>query len=332
MSKEQPATSDLDKHFTSTYSRISLSEWKPIVNIIRLHSKFIKELSQEQHKKAEEELQTKEEESSFTYEDFEEEEEKSEFELELEADFASTFAHEFKEEEEEEEDILPEESLTSEKLPPLISPIQIKTTFEGPYQNFLKLMITTYAKNARIRFEKHLLQEEIFKGNRISLVKNQITSQKLEKINFSDLNQIEEKLNQMTNDFHQKWQEFYSEAAQNFIEHCKKENILLTTYEKKEIHDEEPFSELTAKFIELNLTLPEYKSPLTFTQYLSMKIHLTLQSALSRQHLPHGNTEINEILKKFKPNFNKMSKQEKQLFNKQQDQVNEVIKSLVNLF
>lgn len=353
--KKQPVKIKLDPHFLSTYSRIALSEWKSLTTLIRLHSKYIKELSVQSHSTPHEaqaianedfnkssgnfdfKKENVDDHDEFNYEinDSEEEEEKTEFELGLEEDFAATFGSQFDNEfESSEQDSQFSFSTQSEPkeekiLPTLLTVKQIQTTLEGPYHQFIKIMLTAYAKVARLRYEKYINKENIYKDQRARLAADLIISETvINRITFAGLKQAQEKLDEFTLEFHEAWQQFYSDIIDHMVEKLKHDHFNFTEYEIKELHDEEPLTELLSRFIELNIKPPVHHMPINFIQYLSLKLHLTLNNSLSRQHLPHSDSDIQQILKKYKSDFNQISKNEKNLIQQQQKLVTEVLKTL----
>ena len=204
---------------------------------------------------------------------------------------------------------------TADELPNILSEKQIQTSLQGPYGAFLKEKMSAYAKIARLRLEMHLSKEELFKTRRIPIPEaEQIPAKKLEKINLSDLEEKQTALDQLTEEHDQEWRAFIESWTQKLIQYFSQAKLALTEREIKELNDDDIITEVLPRFIEVGLKLPKKDYPeISFSDYLYLKALLTTQSALSRQHLPHDDNEIQQRLKNFKPILSQMEKQEQEM-------------------
>lgn len=210
---------------------------------------------------------------------------------------------------------------TADELPNILAEKNIQTALKGPFGGFIKEKLTAYSRIARFRLEIHLSKEELFKNKRVTLPEAQsIPLKKLEKLNFSQLDQIQNDLGTLTEAHDQEWQEFLQQWLEKLIQFFAKTNVLLTEREIKELRDEDIVTELLPRFVEIGIKLPQKTYPsMSFTEYLNLKALLTTQSALSRQHLPHGESEIQQKLQNFQSEFTQMQNQEQQLLEDQKN-------------
>lgn len=211
---------------------------------------------------------------------------------------------------------------TAEAFPHILSEKQIATALQGPYGAHIRQKMAAYAKNARFRLELHLNKEEMFKNKRLVLPpEEQLSPKKLLKLSFNDLDKIQNELDSLTKEHDAQWRAFlqdWTKHLANFL--VTSGGVPLTEREHKELHDEDIATELLPRFIEVGLATPEPSYPqLNFSTYLYLKAMLAVQSALSRQHLPHGESEIDNILKKYKSEWATMENQERDGLEKQKE-------------
>jgi hypothetical protein len=208
---------------------------------------------------------------------------------------------------------------TADDLPNILAQKSITIALQGPFGSMIKEKMTAYAKLSRLRLELHLSKEELFKQKRLPVAEEEkIPAKKLEKLNPAQLDEIQNELDELTKLHEQEWQQFIQEWQDRLLAYLAKSKIVITDRETKELKDEDVSSELLPRFIEVGLKLPQKDyDNMSFTDYLYLKALLTVQSALSRQHLTHSDTEIQQKLQDFKPELDKMQKQENQLLEAQ---------------
>lgn len=209
---------------------------------------------------------------------------------------------------------------TAEEFPNVLSEKQINTALQGPFGALIKEKMSGYATIARFRLELHLNKEDMFKNKRAPLAeKEKIPEKKMSKINFSELDRMQKELDTKTIEHNQEWLDFIHEWTEALINYLIHANVKLTEREVQDLHTEDIATELLPRFRELGMTLPQKEYPsMSFADYLILKAELAVQSALSRRHLPHGHSEIQETLKNFKPHLTTMQNQEQQLLSLQQ--------------
>jgi hypothetical protein len=220
---------------------------------------------------------------------------------------------------------------TSEELPHIMAEKNINIAMQGPFGAMLKEKMAVYAAISRVRLEIHVSKEELFKTKRTTPEEQRIPEKKLEKLSFSLLDELQNQLDELTQQHDQEWQEFIQSWTDALLAFFTQSQLTLTEREVKELKDEDIATELLPRFIEVGLKPPKPSYPqMSCTDYLQLKAFLTIQSALSRQHLPHDDAQIQQKLLGFKSELAKMQKQEQELLAEQKNLSAEIL-SRINL-
>lgn len=220
--------------------------------------------------------------------------------------------------------------MTPSEAPHILSEKQIRSVLQGPFGVIVKQFMSAYAEISRYRLELHLSKEDLFKTKRATLsTEHQIPSQRLVNLTFAKLEESQLQLDDLTSTHEQEWQNFIQKWSDELIKFLIKGKAIITEREINELQTEELANDIIPRFIELSMKLPKSEYPsMSFTEYLQLKAHLAVQSALSRQHLPHTEADLQEVLKNFKSSFNSMQQQEKQLQTQQQQQIQRILSGL----
>ena len=216
-----------------------------------------------------------------------------------------------------------------DELPHIMAEKNIQTALQGPFGGLIKDKMAAYARLTRVRLEIHLSKEELFKNKRAKPEGEQIPEKKLEKLNFSLLDNIQHQLDELTEQHNEQWREFIQRWTEILIDFFAESKLLLTEREIRELQDEDVATDLLPRFIEVGLKLPQkdYKQ-MNCADYLYLKMLLTTQSALSRQHLPHDDAQIQQKLQGFKPQLAKMQKEEQKIFEEQKNQSSTILSAV----
>jgi len=215
-------------------------------------------------------------------------------------------------------------------LPHVISKREIEDAIEGPMQDFFKEKITAYAKISRIQLNLTMLEDEAFKDRRAKLTdEDKVPKNILENTSTFELAKIQHELDELTRTHEEQWQQHREQWNQLILEHLNEQGLALSEIEMKEFVDPEPISELLERYVALNIELPKTrKSEMNFANYLTLKANIAIQSALSRQHMPHASSDIQKALSKLKADFNNIAKAETELLNNQKSATAEIIASI----
>ncbi len=219
---------------------------------------------------------------------------------------------------------------TADETPNILAEKNIKVALQGPYGAMIQTKMAAYAKIARLRLEIHLSKEEIFKGKRATIPEEQqILLKKVEKLNFTELDEMQNQLDEAVDQHSAEWREFIDEWTNQLLEYLVKVQLAMTDREVNELQEEELCTDLLPRFHELSMKLPQKDYPkMTFSDYLYLKAMLITQSALSRQHLEHADTQIQKKLQGFQADLAKMQEQEQQLLQIQKEQTQLIISPL----
>ncbi len=220
---------------------------------------------------------------------------------------------------------------TADELPNIIPEKNIRVALQGPYGGMIQQKMAAYAKVARLRLEIHLSKEELFKINRAILPEDQkIPIKKMEKFDFTQLDNIQNQLDSAVLEHNLEWGEFIEEWTNQLLEYLVQSQLAMTDREVKDLHEEELASELLPRFLDLGMKLPQKDYPqMTFSDYLLLKAMLLVQSSLSRRHLEHTDVQIQKKLQGFQANLEQMREQERQLLKIHQDQTDLIVSPFI---
>ncbi len=213
-----------------------------------------------------------------------------------------------------------------DELPHIMAEKNIQTALQGPFGGLIKDKMAAYARLTQVRLEIHLSKEELFKNKRAKPEAERIPEKKLEKLNFSLLDNIQHQLDELSEQHNEQLREFIQRWTEILIDFFAESKLLLTEREITELQDEDVATDLLPRFIEVGLKLPQkdYKQ-MNCADYLYLKMLLTTQSALSRQHLPHDDAQIQQKLQGFKPQLAKMQKEEQKILEEQKNQSSTIL-------
>jgi len=214
--------------------------------------------------------------------------------------------------------------------PDVLSQHEIDDAFNGPMQQFFKHASTTYSAIARVRLHLTMAEDESFKDKRAKLDDaDKVPESILKGTSISDLNKIQDELDEIILNHGDYWEQCRKSWGDHLTKHIADVGVSLSDIEVKEFYDPEPISELFERFTTLNIELPKTrKADMDFAMYLTLKTDIAIQSALSRQHLPNAQSDIQKILKQLKSDFTAIQKQQQQILEEQQAEYNTLIANI----
>lgn len=210
----------------------------------------------------------------------------------------------------------------------ILTKAQIDETLISPFHTFLKPHINAAAMLYRFKFELAVQENEALKEQLPKLDEKQILpAGTLEKISVNQIEKMQTDLNTLLGQQNKQWNEGLLLWKETLVNALEKNGVSLSDLEYKELQNQETTSELLDRFVELNIDLPKTrKSEMTFHKYLTLKIDLSIQSALSRTQKPHAQSDIQKVLKKIKTPLEMIRKQEIQIAAQQKQAVEALIK------
>ncbi|MCB1827135.1 MAG: hypothetical protein KDH94_01835 [Coxiellaceae bacterium] len=212
-------------------------------------------------------------------------------------------------------------------LPNILSRREIEDALNGPLQAFFKLAITAYSTLARVQVNLNMLEDDTLKEKRAKLAdEDKVPDKILKNTSLADITKIRRALDELVTQQAELWQSSRQQWEHQLLQHLNEQGLSLSEIEVKEFTDPEPISELLDRFTALNIDLPKTsKDDMNFSKYLTLKADIAIQSALSRQHLPHEQSNIQKVLSKIKSDFNAINKQEVNMLAEQKAAINAAV-------
>jgi len=223
-----------------------------------------------------------------------------------------------------------QEETETESTPSALSQREIDDAFNGPLQQFFKQASTAYSAIARVRIHLNMREDEAFKDKRADIPEeDKVPENILEQTSISDLNKIQNQLDDLILTHGDYWEQCFEAWNNHMLQRLSDIGLTLSDIEIKEFYDPEPVSELRDRFISLNIPLPKMKkSGMNVSTYLTLKSDIAIQSALSRQHLPHQQADIQKFLKQLKTDFSNIQKQEEDISAEQKSEITQIIANI----
>ena len=215
---------------------------------------------------------------------------------------------------------------SSESTPELISEAQLDEITSGPYHPFLKNTYIAYAKLVYARQQYRMFSDDTFKEFAASH-KHKLTDKEMETLSNFNFTELQKDLTALFKDSHESWDMVIRQWQQAIIQPLMQHQ--LTEREIEEFTAFDPLNEILNRFNDLNLDTPKYKkNSMNFAEYLKLKTFLLLYSALSRQHIPHTQTDLTAAIKPLKSLFSQIQQQDKELNQQQASQYEAIIQPI----
>lgn len=215
---------------------------------------------------------------------------------------------------------------SSESTPELISEPQLDEITSGPYHTFLKNTYKAYAKLVYSRQQYRMFSDDTFKDFAATHT-NKLTDKEMDTLSNFNFSELQKELTALFKDCCEAWNTVIRQWQQAIIQPLMQHQ--LTEREIEEFIAFDPLSEILNRFNDLNLDTPKYKqNSMNFSEYLKLKTFLLLYSALSRQHIPHTQTDLTAAVKPLKSLFSQIQQQDKELNQQQAGQYETIIQPL----
>ncbi len=212
--------------------------------------------------------------------------------------------------------------------PTLLSDRQISDALNGPLEWFFRPHLTAHTKFAKLRYLLTVSQDDNFKENsRESL----ISETQLVKLTIGEIDKPQKELEALIKSHYEAHKAHFQNATSQLLMSLMAQSITLTDMEMEQFKANEPYSELTGRFLDLNIPMPKHKT-MDIGVYFHFKIYLAIHSSLSRQQLPHTTAEINPYIKKFKNELTEITKKHDQLFIQQKQALKELTDRIPQAF
>ncbi len=211
----------------------------------------------------------------------------------------------------------------------VLSERQIQDALQGPYSAFFLSQLKAFSIIARLTMVVKINKEDALKDNYTSLHPEfKIDPKKIENFQSTEVTHIREAFDELTNNQCQQWEGKLFFWQMSVTGALKINGVNISEMELDEFNAPEPLSELLARYDNVNITPPKVTYPLNFTDYFHLKAYLTVLSALSRQHLPHGEKEIEKHMKALKKPLKDIEKEQAELLKEQEAAVHDLLQPL----
>lgn len=212
------------------------------------------------------------------------------------------------------------------KTAPLLTDQQINDALNGPLQQFFISHLRAYAAITKVETALTIIKDDFFKENE-SAIENPlgIPDAFLEKMDFSALKELQNKLVTLTQENHKQWESEIQTWTASLLEALKKNNLTLSDIELQDFTINLPISELNDRFLNFKVPFPKLsKATFDFEQYFTLKTKLVIHSALSRSQLPNNDEAIEKISKTLHPILKSIRQAEKKLAEAQEKGLKEL--------
>lgn len=213
----------------------------------------------------------------------------------------------------------------------VLTDLQLNDIFNGPYQQFFIPHLKAYVNIAKIEAALTITKEDFFKETDQEVTTPfGFSADFIAEFEFSTLKEIHNKLVGLTEEHYKQWTAQYESWTETLSQELKKEKIHLSDLEQQEFKTNQPVSELSDRFININVDVPKLKKgDFNFHQYFTLKCTLAIHSSLSRSQLPNTREEIEKVLKHLYSPLKTIHQTEKKLAGAQEKALEELTKSLV---
>lgn len=213
----------------------------------------------------------------------------------------------------------------------VLTDLQLNDIFNGPYQQFFIPHLSAYVRIAKIEAALTITKEDFFKeADQQAATPYGFSTDFLANFEFAALKEIHNKLVGLTETHYKQWTAQYESWTETLSEELKKEKVNLSDLEQQEFRTNQPVSELSNRFVDINVDIPKLKKgDFNFHQYFTLKSTLAIHSALSRSQLPNSREDIEKTLKHLYSPLKMIHQTEKKLASAQGKVLEELTKSLV---
>lgn len=211
----------------------------------------------------------------------------------------------------------------------LLSAEQINEALNGPFGQFIQLIISAYSTINRLVSALNLVQDTLFKTKRINILDEIKLPAHLKNYPLAKITALEKNFNQQLTKYHQTLENQLQTWLGKLLQAITDITFPLSEIEQRELSAVETISSLLNQFIDFKIEPPiTHLDPITFCDYLILKAHLAIHNSLGRRQQPSTATDIMPIMKKLKPTFEAIAKEEKKIKKAQADTIQALIKPI----
>ena len=199
-------------------------------------------------------------------------------------------------------------SQTDEVNAKFISHKAIQTVISSPYQQWVKNILSSYAKLADYNLQRTTKKEKVIKESiekhqiKPSMISKQpLDASQLKKLSVNKLESMQKDLGTAIAQQHTDWNDFYQHWAAKIIDNLAECSISLDETECHNIKRYDHVTEVINQINESQLAIDkQLYNPTTFTDYLKLKTIIAIYNANLRQQQSTNIKLINKQMKKSK--------------------------------
>lgn len=213
----------------------------------------------------------------------------------------------------------------------LLNQQQLNDILHGPYAGFIKLILSGYASVIHVQQQK-IRQDEGPLKQSASEPSNLPTLNKnlLNNISHAELEKMISQLNMIAIELEQEWAEHAIQWGNNVTEGFTREKTGLNHSETEELLLAYPLSELIDRFTDIDIKIPDLKKQehYTFSTFYQLKAKLAAYNYLGREQQICTEEAIKYTVKPLKDIFNRIAREEKNLLDNTEKEINIIIKKI----
>lgn len=209
----------------------------------------------------------------------------------------------------------------------LLNARQIDDALCGPFGPLFKRHINARAQKTRTLTALSFLPDDAY--NKDDLPEDTslgLSVKTLQNIDESAAKGLGKALDHLLQEHEMQWEAHMNEWQDLLINQLTATELAVTENEVNEFYMHMPMSELNERYDQLKLPTGKIKTPpYSFKDYYTLKLILTIHSALSRMHLANADSDIQLVLKKLHGNLKDIAKAEEALHKMQTDDMTQTL-------
>jgi hypothetical protein len=216
-----------------------------------------------------------------------------------------------------------EDASDSQKI---FSSKQINEILNGPYGNFIRLVLSACASFNKLISGLNLVQDTLLKTKRVNISEKVKLPKHLKNYPLTKITSLEKRLHELFNQDYKVWEKQLETWKQDLLTAFKDISFPLSEIEVREFQSKETISRVLNQFIEFKIELPKVTlNKLSIHDYLILKTYLAIHNSLFRRQCPSTTKDIMDILKKLSSTFSSIMKKEKEMLDAQKNEIDKLI-------
>lgn len=210
----------------------------------------------------------------------------------------------------------------------LLSDKTLGTALTGPYQSFLRLLLSQYALILRVRLALRYTSEDALKSNTHTRSED-LPEKQLKSIKDVQLSTLQAKFEESVNTMAASWVEFCAAQEGKLLAAIREDVGFPSDIEISEFKASETRLDINKRVIELSIPLPQIETKtMDFATYWQCKVSVLIHSLSNREQRSNAAEVHQKTFKLLKPLFAKIAKDEATLLKSQADELSTLLNPL----